>query len=274
MDGAPAGWWKKTGNGKCAVVAGKDPDREAEFCAPPLANSASGFGRNDVFMGCEEESKSGRLRQLRHTVGREKTMIGDAAQYRELVTLYGSYGDNELVELGRGMTDLTEMAQEALKGELTRRGLKIAPAGKPVEARVLSEGDLADMRSYAESAPAECIFDFEDERAVTAAYYALTAEGIEAIVVSGVSGVSGGARPDKRGPRVVVTPKDAGRAAAILSQPSAEELKEEAFAGFDLPKCPACGGAETLLESVDPVNQWRCDGCGHTWLEESVPSMG
>jgi hypothetical protein len=191
-------------------------------------------------------------------------MIGDGPQYQELVTLYGSYGDDELVAQGRGMADLTEMAQEALKGELTRRGLKIAPAGEPVEARVLSEDDLADMRTYAELAPAECIFDFENERAVTAAYYALTAEGIEAIVVSG------GARPDKQGPRVVVTPKDAERAAAILLQPSAEELKEEAFAGFDLPKCPACGGAETLLESVDPVNQWRCDGCSHTWLEESV----
>ena len=195
-------------------------------------------------------------------------MIGDAAQYQELVTLYGSYGDDELVGLGRGIADLTEMAQEALKGELTRRGLKIAPVGEPT--RVLSEGDLADMRTYAESAPAECIFDFENERAVTAAYYALTTEGIEAIVVSG------GARPDKRGPRLVVTPKDAERAAAILAQPSAEELKaetEEAFAGFDLPKCPACGGAEILLESVDPVNQWRCDHCDHTWLEESVSSM-
>jgi hypothetical protein len=197
-------------------------------------------------------------------------MIGDAAQYQELVTLYGSYGDEELVQLGRGMADLTEMAQEALKGELTRRGLKIASAAEPVKARVLTDDDLRDMRAYAASAPEECIFDFDDERAASAAYYALTAEGIDAIVVSG------GGRTDSRGPRVVVTPKDAARAAAILSQPSAEELKteaEESFAGFDLPKCPACGGAETLLESVDPVNQWRCDNCGHTWLEESVSSI-
>jgi hypothetical protein len=197
-------------------------------------------------------------------------MIGDAAQYQELVTLYGSYGDDELVELGRGMADLTQMAQEALKVELTRRGLKIAPTGERVEAQVLSEEDLSDMRAYAASAPAECIFDFEDERAVTAAYYALTVEGIEAIVVSG------GARLRRRGPRVVVTPKDAERAAAILSRPSADELKaetEETFEAFNLPQCPACGGAETLLESVEPVNQWRCDRCGHTWLEESVSSM-
>jgi hypothetical protein len=198
-------------------------------------------------------------------------MIGDAAQYQELVTLYGSYGNDELVALGRGIADLTEMAQEALKGELTRRGLKIVPAREPVEARVLSEDDLTDMRTYAELAPAECIFDFESERAASDAYYALANAGIDAIVVS-----ESRAKFDNRGPRVAVKPNDAKRAAVILSQPSADDLKtetEEAFEGFTLPRCPACGGAETLLESVDPVNQWRCDQCGHTWLEESVSSV-
>jgi hypothetical protein len=198
-------------------------------------------------------------------------MIGDAAQYQDLVTLYGSYGDGELVELGRGMADLTETAQEALKSELARRRLKVEAAAGAVETPVLSDDDLSDMRAYAATAPAECIFDFEDERAVQAAYYALGREGIEAIVVSG-----DGARSDKRGPRVVVTPKDAERAAAILSRPSTD-LKtetEETPEEFDLPRCPACGGEETLLESVDPVNQWRCDDCGHTWLEESVSSTG
>lgn len=208
---------------------------------------------------------------LLHTVEREKTMIGDAAQYQELLTLYGSYGDDELIGLGRGMSDLTEMAQEVLKGELARRGLKIASARERVEARVLTDDDLQDMRTYAELAPAECIFDFEDERAASAAYYALTREGIEAIVVS-----PSGTKFDNRGPRVVVTPKDAERAATILSQPSADELKaetEETPAEFALPRCPACGSEETLLESVDPVNQWCCDDCGHTWLEETVSSI-
>ncbi len=123
-----------------------------------------------------------------------------------------------------------------------------------------------DMRAYAASAPAECIFDFDDERAVQAAYYALRRAEIEAIVISADAG---------RGPRVVVTPKDAERAAEILLEPSPDELKaepEEVAAEFSVPRCPACGGEEMLLESVDPVNEWRCDECGHTWLEESVSS--
>jgi hypothetical protein len=196
-------------------------------------------------------------------------MIGDAEQYQELTALYGSYGDGELVELGRGMADLTEMAQEVLKGELKRRGLAVAPAAKPVEARVLTDEDLSDMRSYAAFAPAECTFEFEDDRGASAAYYALTVADIEAIVLSGST------KGDVRGPRVVVTPKDAERAAAILSRPLEGELRPVAdeAAEFALPSCPACGGEETLLESADPVNQWRCDDCGEVWLEDAAPSL-
>jgi ribosomal protein L37AE/L43A len=212
----------------------------------------------------------GHLRGLGHTVDQEGTMIGDAAQYQELVALYSSYSDGELIALGRDMADLTEMAQEALKGELTRRGLKLTPASKSVEARAITDEDLVDMRTYAELAPDECIFDFPTEQAASAAYYALTREGVNAIVVS----PKNAKKFDNRGPRVVVTPKDAERAASIFSQLATGKLTEEtlevADAEFEVPRCPACGSEETLLESVDPVNQWRCEDCGHTWLEESV----
>jgi hypothetical protein len=195
-------------------------------------------------------------------------MVGDAEQYRELVTLYETYGDDELRAIGCDMSDLTETAQEVLQAEIRRRGLKIAPVA--FEEHVLTDEDLSDMRTYAQLAPAECIFAFEEERAAEDAYYALTAQGIEAIVISAQSRES-----DNRGPRVVVTPKDAERAAAILLQPSEETLRTEADETpeeFALPCCPACGSEETLLESVDPVNQWRCDDCGKLWLEDAVPS--
>ena len=197
-------------------------------------------------------------------------MIGDAEQYQELATLYGSYGDGELLELGRGMADLTEMAQAVLRGELTRRRLRVAAAAEPVAARVLTDEDLLDMRAYAASAPPECIFAFEDDRGASAGYYALAVADIEAIVLSGRS-----ANGDVHGPRVVVTPKDAERAAAILSQSLTDELRPvaEESEEFDLPHCPACGGEETLLESADPVNQWRCDDCGKVWLEDAAPAM-
>lgn len=195
-------------------------------------------------------------------------MIGDAAQYQELMTLYASYSDGELVALARGMSDLTEMAQEALRGEISRRGLKVS-APERSEARVLSEDDLADLRAFAALAPAECVFEYEDRQGASAASLALREAGIESVVLQ-----QDGSRMDVRGPRVVVAPEDAEEAAMVLSQPLAErfrrEVEESVPEEFAVPKCPKCGSQETLLEAVVPANLWRCDDCGHDWLEDDV----
>jgi hypothetical protein len=194
-------------------------------------------------------------------------MIGDAAQYQELMTLYASYSDGELMTLARGMSDLTEMAQEALRGEISRRGLKVSAGPERSEARVLSEDDLADLRAFAALAPAECVFEYEDGQGASAASLALREAGIESVVLQ---------QDGVRGPRVVVAPEDAAEAAMLLSQPLAEkfrrEVEESVPEEFAVPKCPKCGSEETLLEAVEPANLWRCDDCGHDWLEEDVPS--
>jgi hypothetical protein len=196
-------------------------------------------------------------------------MIGDAAQYQELMTLYASYGDEELVALARGMSDLTEMAQQALRGEISRRGLKVSSSPERAEPRVLSEDDLADLRAFATLAPAECVFEYEDGRGASAASLALQEAGVQSIVLQ-----PDGSWADARGPRVVVAPEDAEGAARVLSQPLAErfrrEVEESVPEEFDVPRCPKCGGKETLLEAVEPANQWHCDDCGHDWLEDDV----
>jgi len=196
-------------------------------------------------------------------------MIGDAEQYQELVGLYASYGDEELVGLAREMSDLTEMAQEALRGEIARRGLKVSSTPERAESRALSEEDLVDLRAFAALAPAECIFEYEDGRGASAASLALREAGIECVVLQ-----DDGSRMDARGPRVVVAPEDAEEAAVLLSQPLAERFRTEADEAvpeeFEVPACPQCGSHETLLEAVEPANQWLCDGCGHEWLEEDV----
>jgi hypothetical protein len=198
-------------------------------------------------------------------------MIGDAAQYQELVTLYAGYGDDELVGLARGMSDLTDMAQSALSGEMSRRGLKASSTPERAEQRVLSDDDLAHLRAFAALAPAECVFEYEDGRSAVAASLALREGGIESVVLQ-----ADGSRMDVQGPRVVVAPEDAEGAAILLSQPLAERFKtevDESAAGeFTLPACPICGSHETLLEAVEPANRWRCDDCDHDWLEGEASS--
>jgi hypothetical protein len=198
-------------------------------------------------------------------------MIGDAEQYQELVKLYAVYGDDELLDLARGMSDLTDMAQEALRGELSRRGLKASSAQEPAEPRVLSDDDLADLRAFAALAPAECVFEYPDGFGAAVASLALRETGIESTILT-----DDGTPMDTRGPRVVVAPEDAAAAAALLSQPLAKRFRkalEEAMPGeFAVPACPICGSHETLLEAVEPVNRWRCDDCDHDWLEGEASS--
>jgi ribosomal protein S27AE len=196
-------------------------------------------------------------------------MMGDAAQYQDLMTLYASYGDEELVALARGMSDLTEMAQEALRAEISKRGLKASPSPERAEPRVLTEDNVADLRAFAALAPAECVFEYEDGRGAAAASLALREAGVQSIVLQ-----PDGSWADTRGPRVVVAPEDAEEAAMVLSQPLAErftrEVEEAVPEEFALPKCPKCGGNETLLEAVEPANQWHCDDCGYDWVEEDL----
>ncbi len=108
-------------------------------------------------------------------------MLGDAAQYRDLVALYGSYGDEELVSFARSLGDLTEMAQEALKGELTRRHLAI-PSSKG-STSPNSAGDSDPIDRFAELAPEDCIWEFAEAEDALVAYEALRASGIESSVI-------------------------------------------------------------------------------------------
>lgn len=195
-------------------------------------------------------------------------MIGDAEQYEQLVRLYGEFGDAELLALGRKMTDLTDVAQEVLKGEISRRGLSVAP--EPA-ARVATtepdEREAEDLWKYAAMAPPECVFEFERSDVAAAARTALAEAGIESVAVPREE-----TKFDVHGPRMVVPPEDADRAALLLAQPTTERLKGDAEAmmaeEFHEPACPACGAEESVLESVEPANQWRCDVCGEVWVED------
>lgn len=199
-------------------------------------------------------------------------MIGEADKYRELVERYRQYGDVELLELAASKDDLTEAAQEVLKGEMSARNLSL-PKAAPAKRREIGvaeansdEGESVSLREFAALAPDECVWEFADEEDARAASRALDASQIDSVVLQSGAGVRYG---DTRPPRLVVRPEDVERAGMILSQPIAAEFRDKS-AEVDTyvePVCPACGAAEPLLESVDPVNEWSCEACGHTWVD-------
>jgi hypothetical protein len=195
-------------------------------------------------------------------------MIGDAAQYRDLVTLYGTYGDEELIELARGMDDLTAMAQEVLKGELTRRRIPIPSPNTAKLPNTVKESD-SEIDHFVDLAPQDCIWEFAEAEDALAASEALKAANIENSVILPRSDTL-----DMRPPRLAVSPEDVEKTEAILSKPIPEEFRilARTRGEFVVPSCRKCGVPDPVLESIEPANEWRCEVCGYTWTEEIVSS--
>jgi hypothetical protein len=191
-------------------------------------------------------------------------LVSDSEQYSELTRLYAEYGDDELIALGRQVGDLTETAQEALKGELARRRLVVSPKVKePVVDEVEEEESDVSLFEFAELAPDDCVWEFAETDDAEAASAVLSSARIRNQVLSQAT-----RKFDMRGPRVVVAPDDAERAATVLAQPIPEEFrKSEKVGDFEIPTCPGCGAADPLLEEIEPTNKWRCEVCDRVWVD-------
>ena len=195
---------------------------------------------------------------------------GDAEQFSGLTKMYGKMSDQELVELARGMEDLIEVAQSALKGELARRRLSRAVEElEPADALEEELDGVSLPEGYAFRAPNHCVSEFDDEEDASAAALWLKSEGIESQVILPSSG-----RYAVRASMLAVAPGDAARMAELLAQPIPEEFREmlRNKDEYVVPTCPACGSDEILLEEVEPANKWVCDACGHAWVED-VPNF-
>ena len=198
-------------------------------------------------------------------------MVGDAEQFSELSKMYGAMSDDELVELGRGLEDLTEVAQTALKGELAQRRLSVEVEDAELAGELEEELDGVSLpEGYAFRAPDECVWEFEGEEEASAAGLWLKAEGIGSQVILPSAG-----RYAVRAAMLAVAPSYAARMRALLAQEIPKEfyeMSEKSAEEYVAPRCPGCGSDEILLEEVEPANKWGCDACGHTWVED-VPLL-
>jgi hypothetical protein len=189
-------------------------------------------------------------------------LISDAEQYSELVRLYGEYGDDELIALGRRVGDLTETAQEILKGELARRKLVVSPEVKEPVGDVIAAEKNDPGDGFGWLASEDCITEFAESEDALAAGEMLRTEGIECEVML-PQGL------DMRAPRVAVAPTDVERAAILLAKPIPEEFRVMVRTRdqFEVPTCPGCGATDPLLEEIEPTNKWRCEVCDRVWVD-------
>jgi Putative prokaryotic signal transducing protein len=199
-------------------------------------------------------------------------------QERERIAgVYSAMSDEELRQIAESGDELSDSAQEALRAEAAKRGLKMEiapPRGK----------DVYEFNSTV------TLRQFRDLPEALLAKGSLESAGIQAYLVDDnmvrmdwfISNLLGGIK-------LKVHPEDAEAASAILNQPIPETLDVEGSGSFEQPKCPRCQSLDVSCEELDkPIayltayagvpfpflkQGWTCHACGNKWHEQggSVP---
>ncbi len=202
--------------------------------------------------------------------------IDPVIEWRRLSEHYRALSEEQLRELAHDYADLTETAQQALRAEMSSRGLgapmwsdapqaRVQPAGSSA---VLNEDGVADgpLVDYTwKTLLCECD---TDEQAWQISEM-LRQAGIESWI-DGPSRYSPHPELDITSPRVLVAADELDQARLVAARPVPQEIVEESqMKGpeFEMPKCPRCGVSDPTFESAEPVNCWKCESCGAEWSD-------
>jgi hypothetical protein len=222
----------------------------------------------------------------------------DPEQERRLLAeFYAGQMDGELEKVAGQGYELTEVAREALRAELTKRGLRAVvveerpamppspePVGDPppkLPAEILPSGEL-DMRQMV------TVRRFRDLPEALLAKGSLESAGIECALVDDNlvrldwfwSNLIGGAK-------LQVEAEDLEAANDILNQPIPEHFDVAGIGDYQQPRCPKCGSLDVTFKELDrPVSYitawlhvpipvyrraWRCHACNAEWEDDGVP---
>jgi|SRR5271165_2828148 len=194
---------------------------------------------------------------------------------RRITELYAQMADTELEAIAADSSELTDVALQALRGEIARReGLGSAVA----------DGDSGPGRDAVELA------DFVSIRQVRDLHEALLAKGvldsaeIECFMVDDnmvrmdwfYSNLVGGIK-------LCVKQEDAEAALDLLEQSIPEEFEVEGIGPYEQPRCPKCQSLDIAFEELNqpvawisacllapiPLHRktWVCHSCGQQWKE-------
>jgi ribosomal protein S27E len=168
--------------------------------------------------------------------------------------VYSAMSDEELGRIAESGDELSAAAQEAFRGEVAKRGLKIEIA-PPRGEDVLEYNEAVTLRQ------------FRDLPDALLAKGSLESAGIQAYLVDDnmirmdwfISNLLGGIK-------LKVSPEDAEAAREILNQPIPEMLDVEGVGNFEQPKCPQCQSLDVTY--VEYARRWICNSCGSAWDEQ------
>ncbi len=195
--------------------------------------------------------------------------------WQQLSEHYRAMGDDELRELAADFVDLTEVAQQALRDEMAKRGLelpRIASADPtstdhPVAQHWENTGSPSDPDDSEEESDLPhdytwkvLLCECDTREKARQISEALRRGGVESWI----------RMPNALNPGVLVAADQLDQAREIAARPIPQEIIDESMEEvpeFKAPVCPKCGAADPALEGVDPVNTWHCESCDYEWTD-------
>jgi ribosomal protein S27E len=172
-----------------------------------------------------------------------------------IATVYSAMSDEELGQIAESGDELSAAAQEALRTEISKRGLDLAIAPPRGE----------DVFEYDQTVT---LRQFRDLPEALLAKGRLESAGIQAYLVDDnmirmdwfISNLLGGIK-------LKVRSEDTEVASEILNQPIPEVLDVEGVGSFEQPKCPQCQSLDVTY--VEYMRRWTCNSCGRAWEEQA-----
>jgi hypothetical protein len=238
--------------------------------------------------------------------------IDPEQERRRLAHFYAGQMDGELEKVAAQAYELTDLAREALREELARRGLppnfiEQRPAIVKKEPPPMP-GDPPPVDPPFEPPPVEMPPDNEIEfqKLVTIRVFrdlpqALLAKGcLESAGIDCMFADDNLVRLDwfysnaVGGIKLLVEGRDAAEAEQVLSQPIPEHLDVAGVGDYEQPKCPKCGSLDVNFRELDPATYlslggsywglfvpipihrraWSCHSCDAEWEDDGVHDDG
>lgn len=228
--------------------------------------------------------------------------IDRAAEWRRLKDVYAQMSDDELAVVADEGYQLTDVAKQALEGEIGRRGLDLKLMSAPPEESDNSRSVSADQDAHDDGDDDEREEEFEfDPEALDLVPLRRVWDVAEARLVKGIldgAGIPSFLGDDnlndvddykgsfERGVDLKVRAVDRGWASHTLANNLPKSLDENEAEGQSVEqaecaiKCPKCRSIEVVFQgrdgeqtgnaAFDAKYKWSCDSCGHEWEDDGI----
>jgi DNA-directed RNA polymerase subunit M/transcription elongation factor TFIIS len=200
--------------------------------------------------------------------------VDQSEELRRLEELYAQMSEDELRALADNVNDLTEIAQQALRAEMSKRGLEMQARDAPADELAAMADDLIDVWEAKDMREGRLLKDF------------LQSAGLASCLVpDDVKSVDESKKNSDEGVTVKVMERDFQRARNVI---------EAYFAGLKelhpstplepgdeteyVARCPKCHSPDIVFQRLDaeaagtpvanPKFNWSCDACGHQWQDD------